>query len=74
MIADMELVTRGLNVLVRELGIIEAEAFISYIKNDCFDYTKWRQDKFDDMSLHEIGESAAEYGKAHPFRGNAKII
>ena len=27
MIADMELVAKGMDILVRELGIIEAEAF-----------------------------------------------
>ena len=74
MIANMELVAKGMDILIRELGIIEAEAFISCIKNDRFDYTKWRQDKFDDMTLHEIGQEAAEFIHKHPFKGNAKMI
>ena len=53
MIADMDLVTRRMQVLAEQLGIIEAEKFISIIKNDKFDYTKWREDKFDDLSLEE---------------------
>ncbi len=38
------------------------------------DYTKWRQDKFEDMSLEEIGQAAADYAKAHPFGGKAKTV
>ncbi len=74
MITDTEIMSRGIACLIRELGIVEAEAFISYLKNDRFDYTKWRQDQFDDMTLNEIGRAAAEYSKKHPFKGNAVII
>ena len=74
MIADIELIAKGMDILVRELGIIEAEAFVSYIKNDRFDYTKWRQDKFDDMTLHDIGQDASEFIHKHPFKGDAQIL
>ena len=74
MIADIEIMDRGITCLIRELGIVETEAFISYLKNEKFDYTKWRKDKFDDMSLSEIGKAAAEYESKHPFKGNAKVI
>lgn len=74
MITDSDIMNRGIACLIRELGIVEAEAFISYIKNDRFDYTKWRQDQFDDMTLNEIGRAAAEHSKKHPFKGNAVII
>lgn len=74
MITDTEIMSRGIACLIRELGIVEAETFISYLKNERFDYTKWRQDKFDDMTLDEIGRSAAEYSKRHPFKGNAAVI
>lgn len=74
MIADMDIMSRGIACLIRELGIVEAETFISYIKNENFDYTKWRQDKFDDLTLSEIGQHAADYEKNHPFKGNATII
>ena len=74
MIDDMDIMRRGIACLIRELGIVEAETFISYIKNENFDYTKWRQDKFDDLTLSEIGQRAADYEKNHPFKGNATII
>lgn len=41
---------------------------------DPSDYSQWRQEKFDDMTLSEIGESAADNAKKHPFKGNATII
>ncbi len=74
MIADIDLITRGMQVLVEKLGIIEAETFISVIKNDKFDYTKWREDKFEDMTLEELNNAAAQYAKEHPFKGKAVII
>lgn len=74
MIADMDLVTRGMQVLAEQLGIIEAETFISIIKNDKFDYTKWREDKFEDLTLEELNTQAAEYASSHPFKGSATII
>lgn len=37
------------------------EIFISNILREPFDYTEWRKDKFDDMSLEELGKAAAEY-------------
>ena len=39
-----------------------------------FDYTKWREDKFDDMSLHEIGQVASDFIKTHPFKGKNTTI
>lgn len=74
MIDDNDLVTRGMQVLAEQLGIIEAETFISIIKNDKFDYTKWREDKFEDLTLEELNAQAAEYASSHPFKGSATII
>jgi len=34
-----------------------------------FDYTKWRRDNlYDNMSLHELNQKAAQYAKDHPFK------
>ena len=74
MMATTQLIERGMDVLFKYLGHVEAEAFIAYIKTEHFDYTKWREDKFEDMTLHEIGQAASEYIKNHPFKGNAQII
>lgn len=45
------------NAAVKQTG----EIFISNILREPFDYTEWRKDKFDDMSLEDLGKAAAEY-------------
>jgi len=43
--------------------------FISHLLRKPFDYTKWRRDNlYDDMSLHELNQKAAQYAKDHPFK------
>lgn len=41
--SSIEIMDRGMKSLIRELGIVEAEYFITFLKQDRFDYTKWRQ-------------------------------
>ncbi len=53
----------AMNCLLKNLGVIETEIFISTLLRERFDYTEWRKDKFDDMSLEELGRQAAEYSK-----------
>ena len=49
----------GMKVLRETLGILEAEIFITNIKNPGFDYTKWRENLWEDLTLHELLERAA---------------
>ncbi len=58
MITDTEIKTQGFQVLAQYLGDIEAERFIALIQRDPFDYTKWRQDMDEDLSLDEISQKA----------------
>jgi hypothetical protein len=55
---------QGLSVLTEHLGILEAEHFVSIIKREPFDYTKWREDLFKDVPLDEFLKSAAEFREA----------
>ncbi|MCL2054190.1 MAG: hypothetical protein FWG90_07115 [Oscillospiraceae bacterium] len=52
------------------------EMFISTIKQDRFDYTKWRENLFEDMTIEEINKKATEFMRNHPelIPKNAKII
>ena len=54
MIKEAEIMNRGFDCLLRELGDVETEIFVSFLLSDRFDYTKWREDKFDDMTLFFI--------------------
>ena len=58
MITDTEIKTKGFQVLAQYLGDIEAERFIALIQREPFDYTKWRQDLDEDLSLEEISQIA----------------
>ncbi len=58
MITDTEIKTKGIHILAQHLGDVEAERFIALIQREPFDYTKWRQEMFDDFSIKEISEKA----------------
>lgn len=58
MITDTEIKTKGFQVLAQYLGDIEAERFVALIQREPFDYTKWRQDMDEDLSLEEISRKA----------------
>jgi hypothetical protein len=51
---DAEIKSTGFNILFKYMDIIEAEKFISIINRERFDYTKWRQNLFEDMTIEEI--------------------
>ncbi len=53
----------GMNVLIERLGKVDAERFISLIIREPFDYTKWQEDLFNDLSVKELSEKAMEYIK-----------
>ncbi len=63
MMTDTEIKVKGMKALSNDLGLVEAERFVSLIQRDRFDYTKWRQDLFAGMSGDQISQLATEYAK-----------
>jgi len=55
---DTEIKAKGMHVLAQYLGDVEAERFIALIQREPFDYTKWRQDMEEDLSIEEISRKA----------------
>jgi uncharacterized protein (DUF2344 family) len=51
----------GMEILSKYLGIIEAERFIMLIQREPFDYTKWQENLFENMTVEEISKKATEY-------------
>ena len=51
----------GMEILAKNLGMIEAERFIMLIQKEPFDYTKWQENLFENMTIEEISKKAAEY-------------
>lgn len=58
MITDTEIKTKGIRVLAKYLGDVEAERFIALIQREPFDYTKWRQEMDEELSIEEISRRA----------------
>lgn len=58
MITDTEIKAKGMHILAQYLGDVEAERFIALIQREPFDYTKWRQDMDEDLSIEEISHKA----------------
>jgi hypothetical protein len=65
--SDSEIKSNGFRILFSQMDNIEAEKFISLIKRDNFDYTKWRQDLFEELSIEEISSKAMDF--VNKFRG-----
>ena len=63
MMTDTEIRVKGLQVLVKFLGDVEAERFISLIQQEPFDYTKWRQGLDEELSIKEISKRAMNLRK-----------
>ncbi len=61
MMTDTEIKVHGYEALRLGLGIVEAEKFITIIRRDNFDYTKWREHLFEGLSSEEINRKAMEY-------------
>ena len=60
---DFAIVADGMAVLQAKLGIVEAEKFISIINREKLDYTTWRQQIWQDRSLEDIYNAAAEFSE-----------
>lgn len=61
MMTDTEIKAKGFQLLAQYLGDIEAERFVALIQREPFDYTKWRQDLDEDVSLGEMSRKAMVY-------------
>lgn len=51
----------GFNALAEKLDPVELERFIVLLNREKFDYTRWRKDLFEDMSIEQILEEAEKY-------------
>jgi hypothetical protein len=60
MITDTELKIKGLDALVKELGDVLAEKFISLILKEPFDYTKWQRQLFADKDILTLSKNAMD--------------
>lgn len=72
--SDVALSARCMDVLVQHVGLLETERFIAYLSRERADYTKWRQDQFEDLSLEELGRETRKSGKFVRSARNAEAV
>jgi len=51
----------GFSALAERLDPVELERFIVLLNRGKFDYTKWRKDLFEDMTIEQISEEAEKF-------------
>ena len=62
--SDTILKLEGINLLIDNLGEVDAERFITLIIKEPFDYTKWQKKLFQGKSVKELSnEAMANYKK-----------
>lgn len=67
MYTDAEIRNIGMSCLVKKLGKVDAERFISGFIKDSGDYTIARRELYDDLTVDEVFESASQYMKNNPL-------
>jgi len=58
---DSIVIADGMKILLKELGKVDAERFISLVIKEPFDYTKWQANLFNDMSVNELSKKAMDH-------------
>jgi len=58
----------GITVLLKTLGVLDTELFISTLLKESFDYTEWRREHFTalDIDPAEFNRQAVEYDRNNP--------
>ena len=56
----------GITVLLKNLGVLDTELFISTLLKEPFDYTEWSREHYADVDLYEFNRRAVEYDKNNP--------
>ena len=64
MITDTEIKVKGIKALSAALGPVDAKRFVSLILQKPFDYTKWRANLFEGMTIEELSAKAMELRKS----------
>jgi len=58
MYTDTVLRNEGMRILIKNLGNVEAERFITLINREPFDYTEWQRNLFEGKSVRELSKEA----------------
>jgi len=68
------IMSTGMKLLRENLGVIATEIFITTISSNNFDYTKWRENLWEDLTLRELLEHAAEVEGKYGVPDGVQIV
>jgi len=52
--------SKGMEVLIKGLGRVDAERFVASIIKEPFDYTEWQRSLFEGQSVRELSDAAMD--------------
>lgn len=58
---DTALKWEGMDILIKNLGYVDAERFVALMNREPFDYTKWRQSNLEEDSIRNVSHKAMQY-------------
>ncbi|GHT31454.1 hypothetical protein FACS1894214_2770 [Planctomycetales bacterium] len=58
---DTIIKNEGTELLIKHLGLPDAQRYIMLIQREPFDYTKWRENLLEDLPIEKISRQAMEY-------------
>jgi hypothetical protein len=65
MYSEVALRSKGMKILIDNLGKVEAERFIALMIREPFNYTEWHNGLFEGMSVRELSSLAMKDFKAN---------
>ena len=60
---DSEIKVKGIEILIKELGEVEAERFITLLIREPFDYTEWQRNLWVDIPVDVLSKRAMQFIK-----------
>ena len=66
MITDTEIKIKGIQALTNILGEVGAERFVALSQREPFDYTKWQQKLWENMTVEDTNKMAMK-SRQDPF-------
>ncbi len=58
---DTEIRYEGFSILFRYMDMVDAERFLALVQREKFDYTTWREDLLEYLTIEEISARAMKY-------------
>ena len=68
------ILSAGMKLLRENLGAIETEIFVSEISSNDFDYTKWRENLWEDLTPRELFERAAKTEETYDIPKGIEVM